>query len=837
MKVCPSCQSRFAGGEQFCAHDGTKLVDARELSPGELTGSRLDDVVRLDRLAYSDMFAERYTGRLLESRRAVYVTVFNQRFKVDPGATRRVETARAKVGSPLPPQLNTLLQTHFDRDVPFLIESEPRAPSLRTLLDERRALSWEEAVRITANLARAMQWLHEHGVPHCSFHPTSIFVSNLQRGEVIVGDWALEALFPPESAERLIEEAPSAFAGYLDYMAPEIARGTASEDIRSAVYALGCLLYEMVLGRVPLPAANASDILKRHQIEKPVRLTIALDDVQVPPELDDILEVMLAKDPNKRFQSPGAALAALSNLVSDTPDELAPQLERAQETDVDDLYRTIDMASVDRLELETAGERVVGRDDAPDDEATTQPTTPLATVLKPRAGAVVGESSTDDTKTTTELEAVPSEVAEDSPKATLMSFGPAPADLDDEREASIEVAGATEQLFTTAEQEAVTDKQEVVTAQTEEPAKTDEPEKTEEPKKTAEPEAEPAASAPAAVQTPASREAVTPVDAPAAAAAATPAAATAAPTSTAAPKPERVKQKPSRVQDNTREIDRSSWFQGNPDEIWENSLVREAHETSERRNRLLTIVIVAGVLLGAVITMVVILQSGEPEEIGTRKVANQVAEPAVTTPARLAQPVEKPVVNATPEPQVAPTEPEPAEPAEPAEPVAQVEEPTPNVPEPEVAPQPVAAAHPTPSEKSAPKTATTTPKTATPKSSAPDARALVASAEAAHSAGDRAKARKLYEDALRAEPHNAVILAGLGKVLFDDGRYHDAAMHQTKAVRYAPSNDAYRVALGQSYYRLAKYQEALDVWEKVLERDPNNARARQYVELAKRKIN
>jgi tetratricopeptide (TPR) repeat protein len=149
-------------------------------------------------------------------------------------------------------------------------------------------------------------------------------------------------------------------------------------------------------------------------------------------------------------------------------------------------------------------------------------------------------------------------------------------------------------------------------------------------------------------------------------------------------------------------------------------------------------------------------------------------------------------------------------------------------------PEPVVVAKKDPPKRTPPKR---TPPKKTPKPKASNnADSLKQEARAAHTRGNLNQARKLYHDALDINGTDAEILAGLGKVYFDQANYREAAKYQTRAVRHAPGRNDYRISLGQSFYRLKKYDTAIGVWKKVLERDPGNSVAKQYIMLAERKL-
>ena len=1009
LKVCPSCHSRFVGGETFCPHDGTKLVDARELSPGELTGTKLDEVVRLDRLIYSDGLGERYTGRLLDNRRPVFVVVFNQQLVLDSGARARVETARAKVGSPLPDQINTLLQLHLDKNPPYIIESEPRGPSIREVLAEQRQIDWKEAVRVAANLARIAQWLHDHGVPYQGVHPDSVYVTRLASGAIQIADWDVDALLTADSPERVLGESPEAFVGYVDYMPPEVATDSNAADMRSAIYSIGCLLYEMILGKPPLPARNGLEAIKRHRLEKPVRLGIARGGGEFPDSLDELIEMMIAKEPQNRFQSAQAVIAALSGLLGESPDEVAPPIERSAAPDEDDLYRTIDMESVDR-------NAIVKPRSADPSEAPTVPEGPstllrLGTRLSGQSQTRDALSVPDEDEALEELPEFPSsgrsgtgqfqrpaattapqeETDEDiAPRKTLLfgSIGaavsgasrvqddPVAADPDDtladskptllgmgdhtaaEIEAAVAAADAADAAAAAAAAAAIVaaDQNDEVEEEEENAApsgilrkrkigKVPEPrngarltssEATDDAPvdlgslptdETVKVQVDPGALEADRERSEASEAEEDIAHEPTVGMRSVTAASKETVPMDAATKPTVRGVQAGNIgfveaKDHTRELDRSEWFNRSTEDAWDASLADEHHQKTEQRFR--NIVIGLAVALGLVALGVYIyseyvytpegaedesataVSAGEekpsvdldalktafdesvaagrlvappknsalyhlqelkrhgpssPQFEGSREIFIEKAREAAKEADKAGDlasaralagyasqyaPEDEELAKMTADFQARFTGQAPEQPAAPltapdaGAPDAATAEPA-EEPEPEKAvaqkePQkekPKQRQRQRPRQKSQKKPKD---KKWDAKPSSGDAAGLARDARIAFSRGDMAEARRLYHEALDKDSKNGEIYAGLGKVYFEGSNYREALKYQQKAVRYSPGRLDYRISLGQSFYRLGKYQEAIDVWEGVLKKDPDNRFARQYIELAKKKL-
>jgi uncharacterized tellurite resistance protein B-like protein len=90
--------------------------------------------------------------------------------------------------------------------------------------------------------------------------------------------------------------------GTAAYMAPEQATG-GEVDGRTDIYALGCLLFEMLTGRLPFPGDNFMKVLSQHIREPPPRLRDVVPEIDIPPGVEELLARMLAKFPSERFAS------------------------------------------------------------------------------------------------------------------------------------------------------------------------------------------------------------------------------------------------------------------------------------------------------------------------------------------------------------------------------------------------------------------------------------------------------------------------------------------------------------------------------------------------------
>ena len=115
--------------------------------------------------------------------------------------------------------------------------------SLRDKLDREKQLTIEEALAIGKDVASALDYAHEHGVVHRDIKPANILLFG---GEAMLADFGIAVAVSNAGGERLTGTGIS--VGTPDYMSPEQAAGDQELDRRSDVYALGCVMYEMLAG-------------------------------------------------------------------------------------------------------------------------------------------------------------------------------------------------------------------------------------------------------------------------------------------------------------------------------------------------------------------------------------------------------------------------------------------------------------------------------------------------------------------------------------------------------------------------------------------------------------
>ena len=187
--------------------------------------------------------------------------------------------------------------------------------SLRDRLTRETQLPLEDALAIAREIASALDYAHRHGVIHRDIKPENIL---LHDGRAMVADFGIAlAVSKTEGGTRITETGMS--LGTPHYMSPEQALGERTIDARTDVYALGCVLYEMLAGEPPFTGPSAQAIVAKVMNTTPA--PIAATRPTVPGFVDAAVQRALSKLPADRFRSAADFANALQGTGAVSPGE------------------------------------------------------------------------------------------------------------------------------------------------------------------------------------------------------------------------------------------------------------------------------------------------------------------------------------------------------------------------------------------------------------------------------------------------------------------------------------------------------------------------------------
>ncbi|HZZ81582.1 MAG TPA: protein kinase [Gemmataceae bacterium] len=208
-------------------------------------------------------------------------------------------------------------------DAHFLVMEFVDGMSLDRLISKRGQLEPAYAAYFIRQAAKGLQHAFEKGMVHRDIKPQNLMLN--RKGQIKILDFGLARL----ASETRLDLKPLADAdnpeltklgeimGTPDYMAPEQATDSSRADIRADIYSLGCTLYYLLAGQPPFAGETSRDKVYAQKFEEPTPIVTRRSDVSA--ELAAVLEKMMAKNPDARYQTPAEVVKALAPFAKPTP--------------------------------------------------------------------------------------------------------------------------------------------------------------------------------------------------------------------------------------------------------------------------------------------------------------------------------------------------------------------------------------------------------------------------------------------------------------------------------------------------------------------------------------
>src|SRR5690606_35232800 len=198
-------------------------------------------------------------------------------------------------------------------DLPYYVMPWLPGESLRDRLAREGALPIEEALGIARQVAAALAYAHGHCIVHRDIKPANILLSD---GEAVVADFGIARAVDQAGESDAITESGLTL-GTPAYMAPEQTMADTQLDGRADIYALGCVLYEMLGGSPPFSGSTAHVALASHRIDLPPPLRALRG--TITPAVESAVMRALAKPPADRYQSATELARALGSGSGSSP--------------------------------------------------------------------------------------------------------------------------------------------------------------------------------------------------------------------------------------------------------------------------------------------------------------------------------------------------------------------------------------------------------------------------------------------------------------------------------------------------------------------------------------
>ena len=243
-----------------------------------------------------------YSATYLKNGKTVAIKVLSPGLMSDPKVVKRFEREMEILKRLNHPNIVKYYGGGLDKDQRYYVMEYVDGGSLLDILRKRDRLTWDKAIQVGRQVSSALEHAHNAGIIHRDLKPANLFIT--RKGRLKLGDFGIA-----RDTEATALTAAGKTVGTYAYMAPEQIQAGPAISRKTDLYALGCLLYEVIVGETPFQSENPMDMLMQHLKDDPYNVCEKVPECPIP--LDILIEELLAKAPDNR---PYDALAVHTRL-------------------------------------------------------------------------------------------------------------------------------------------------------------------------------------------------------------------------------------------------------------------------------------------------------------------------------------------------------------------------------------------------------------------------------------------------------------------------------------------------------------------------------------------
>jgi len=304
------------------------LLCVSPANPDDMIGRLIDGRYQVRSLIARGGMATVYVATDVRLERRVAIKVMHEHLAADENFRARFIREARSAAKLAHPNIVGVFDQGEDDDFAYIVMEYIPGITLRDLLHDHHRLTAEQTIDVMDAVLSGLQAAHRLGIVHRDLKPENVLLAD--DGRIKLGDFGLARAASADTASG------SVLLGTIAYLSPElITKGTA--DIRSDIYSLGIMMYEMLTGEQPYRGDQPVNIAYRHANDDVPPPSDAQSDV--PAELDDIVTWATERDPEDRPADAGGMLAALRQAESDIAERggapIAPGRDLAAPADGD----------------------------------------------------------------------------------------------------------------------------------------------------------------------------------------------------------------------------------------------------------------------------------------------------------------------------------------------------------------------------------------------------------------------------------------------------------------------------------------------------------------------
>ncbi len=299
QKICPTCGTEYPLSERFCPRDGTALRSAN--AQADLLGSIVAERYHILKKLGEGGMGTVYLAEHVKMGRKAALKVMNPGMNSDADAIARFNREAANASRLNHPNVCGIYDFGETPDgLIYLAMEFIEGESLTSLIEKNGHLAAPRAASIIHQAADALAVAHDYGIVHRDLKPDNIMIARGRDGSdlVKVVDFGI-AKASSSDAQKVTKT--GLVVGTPEYMSPEQLAGD-KLDGRSDIYSLGLVAFNCLTGLLPFPSNSAQEAMIMRLTDQPKTLAEMRPDIQWPAELQAVMDKVLARDADLRYQ-------------------------------------------------------------------------------------------------------------------------------------------------------------------------------------------------------------------------------------------------------------------------------------------------------------------------------------------------------------------------------------------------------------------------------------------------------------------------------------------------------------------------------------------------------
>lgn len=269
------------------------------------------------------------------------IKILKSEFLQDKEIVEKFKREATAIASFYYPNIVNVYDVGTEGDINYIVMEYVDGKTLKEIITENGVIHYKRAIDISLQISKALECSHNNGVIHRDIKPQNIMIKS--DGMVKVTDFGIAKM-----DSNVTMTNTSKVFGSAQYISPEQAQGKVV-DLRTDIYSLGCVMYEMVTGRVPHESDEPIAIAIKHINENPIE---PMEIVDIPKSLNDVILKAMSKNVRFRYQS-------MSELIQD--------LNRVKQNENVDIGRRDEEASTRVIGATKTVQREMVREEIEDD--------------------------------------------------------------------------------------------------------------------------------------------------------------------------------------------------------------------------------------------------------------------------------------------------------------------------------------------------------------------------------------------------------------------------------------------------------------------------------------